>query len=141
MEDPLLGADLLQPLDIFEHSIDNLVNVGETLLGQCDLHVEVREDVKFVITSSRELHGVVLLLQVAEERVLTLVADQVREVAEWARPELLAHVWQHPVKLEGLLVFDRLVTGDFAKVAAVEGHLGKGEVGHSNVLIFDTIKK
>ena len=45
-EDPLLGADFLQSLNVLEDGIDELLVVGETLLRQRHCHREVRHAVQ-----------------------------------------------------------------------------------------------
>ena len=75
-----------------------------------------------MITSCTQIHGIIFSLEITEERVLTFVTDQVREVAEWVRLELLHEVWQSPIDLDLIFILDGLISGDLTHVGTVEGH-------------------
>ena len=84
LEDPLLRSDLLKSLDVLEDCVEDLLLICEALFSERDNDVEVGHAVELGIAACRQLSRVVLLLQVAQQRVLTFMANQVGEITKWA---------------------------------------------------------
>mmetsp|Transcript_12503 Transcript_12503/g.21033 ORF Transcript_12503/g.21033 Transcript_12503/m.21033 type:complete len:670 (-) Transcript_12503:399-2408(-) len=132
----LLGARGSQLLGVLENGLHNLLVILQALLGERDVDLESGEAPELVVTARTELKCKPLGDQVAEDGVLALVAEEVREVAERLRLQILLVVGKDPNQGDDVLVLHGHRLHELAHILSGVG-VGASEVGHLHVLVDD----
>ncbi len=98
----------MQDPSVLKHGLNDSFILLVSLLCECDVYVEIREcAVELVVVRGGELQSEALGDQEGEQRVLTLVAEEVRVVAEGLRLVFFLDGGEVPDKGENILILDR----------------------------------
>jgi hypothetical protein len=120
LEHVILNAPILDYMNILEDGFNDSLIFSEALLGQGDVHVQVREGpVKLVIVRGRKLEGQALCYKIGQKGIFSLMPEEVRVIPQRLRLILSLGRWQVPNQAHDILIFDGDKSDDLTKVARI----------------------
>ncbi len=88
----ILHSGISDDLGVPEDGCDYFLNVLETFLGKSDVNRESRDAKELMIRVRTELQSETLLHQIGQERVFSLMAEEVAKIFKGLGPVLLLGV-------------------------------------------------